>query len=446
MRVITPPHSDATGNPPRPPLHVAIIGGGITGVTLALGLEARGVAYTLYERTPEFKEIGAGVGFSPNAEVALKALGPHIHAAYKRVAMANGEDYFQWVDGKTDEVITKLYLGEEGFQGCRRSDFLDELVKMIPEDKVRLGKAVETIEEFDDEEVMDRRVRIGFRDGTEAEADIVIGCDGIHSSTRQILFGDDEKAPRPSYTNKFCFRALVPTSEALKTISEYRASTRFMYNGPDAHAITYPVTKDLLNVLLVISDPHPWEAADGRHTARGRKQEALDAFAGWHPTVRAIVDLLPDEMDKWAIFDMQEHRATSYSAGSVGLAGDAAHAAGPHLGAGAGFGMEDALVLAELLKAASEASDQRFRAIMCRRLLYEYYDARFSRTQWLVRETRRACDLFQWRDPLVGSDTRKFENKIKEMFYRIWGFDVEESTEEAVLKFRETVLKNVDKN
>jgi salicylate hydroxylase len=111
-------------------LHVAIVGGGITGVTLALGLQARGVDYTIYERTSAFKEIGAGVGFSPNAERALTGVDPKVHAAYKRVATPNGEDYFQWVDGYgTDEVVYKLYLGEQGFQGCRRSDFLDELVK-----------------------------------------------------------------------------------------------------------------------------------------------------------------------------------------------------------------------------------------------------------------------------------------------------------------------------
>jgi salicylate hydroxylase len=163
--MLTPPCSDAASSSR---LHVGIVGGGITGVTLALGLEARGISYALYERSPEFKEIGAGVGFSPNAEAALKALDSKIHTAYKRVAMPNGEDYFQWVNGfESDEVIYRLYLGEQAFQGCRRSDFLDELVKMIPKEKVNLGKAADSIEDFGD-----RRVKIRFRDGTEGLADL----------------------------------------------------------------------------------------------------------------------------------------------------------------------------------------------------------------------------------------------------------------------------------
>ncbi|KAH8199682.1 hypothetical protein TruAng_006151 [Truncatella angustata] len=431
--MLTPPYSDLTTRPTGS-LHVAIVGGGITGVTLALGLEARGVSYTLYERAPELKEIGAGVGFSPNAEAALKALDPKIHAAYKRVAMPNGEDYFQWVDGfESDKVLYKLFLGEQGFQGCRRSDFIDELSSMIPREKVKFGKAAKTIEEL-----RDGRVRLGFRDGTDGVADVVIGCDGIHSRIRQILLGEDNPASYPAYSNQFCFRGLIPMDEARKTLSEHRASTRFMYNGPNAHSITYPVSKDLLNVLLVISDPKPWNGPDGKHTSRGRKQEALDAFKDWHPSVKNIVDLLPEEMEKWAIFDMIENPAPFYSKGSVCIAGDAAHAAGPHLGAGAGFGMEDALILCALLEAADNtpaSKDDRSKVEMCHDLLQVYNDARYERTQWLVKRTREAVDLFQWKDSSVGNNVGKFSEEITWRFHKIWDFAVEAMAEKAVWDF-----------
>lgn len=166
--MLTPPYSDSDMATPPRGLQVAIVGGGVTGMTLALGLEARGVSYTLYERHPEFREIGAGFGFSPNAEAALKVLNPKLHAAFRKVAMQNGEDYFQWVDGfETDEVTYKLYLGERMFEGCRRSDFLDELVKLIPKEKVKLGKAAERIDELSD-----GRTRLQFSDGTGEIADV----------------------------------------------------------------------------------------------------------------------------------------------------------------------------------------------------------------------------------------------------------------------------------
>ncbi|KAI0134689.1 hypothetical protein BJ170DRAFT_212217 [Xylariales sp. AK1849] len=436
-----PPPSTAT----KSRLHVAIVGGGITGVTLALGLQARGISFTIYERASCLKEIGAGVGFSPNAEATLRAMDPRVHAAYKRVATPNGEDYFQWVDGhRSDEIIYKLYLGQQGFQGCRRSDFLDELVKMIPRDRVHFGKQVEGVEQ--QEEEGNRRVRLKLGDGSVEEADVVVGCDGIRSRVRQLLLGEDNPASCPSYTNQFCFRALVPMNEARKNLSAHRTSTRFMYNGPDAHIITYPVSMgDWLNVLLVIADANPWATEDGKHTTRGRKEEALDAFKDWHPTARAIVDLLPEEMDKWAIFDMLEHPAPFYSRGTACIAGDAAHAVGPHLGAGAGFGMEDALALSELLEAVArdlECGSGRSGAEMCRVALKVYHDVRYERTQWLAGRTREACDLFQGRQKGVGSDVEKFGEEITWRFHKIWEFDVAGMIKEALEQY-EGISKEV---
>lgn len=163
-------------------LNVAIIGGGITGITLALGLSARGVRWTVYERAPALREIGAGVALSPNAERAIRILDPRAHAAFKRVAAPNGEDYFQWVDGTTDQLLFCLAIrgdGPEAFEGCRRSDFLEELAKLIAEDEaqgngqVKFGKAIDNIEDVEGEdEDEDGRVILTFKDGTSAEADV----------------------------------------------------------------------------------------------------------------------------------------------------------------------------------------------------------------------------------------------------------------------------------
>jgi hypothetical protein len=151
-----------------PHLDVAIVGGGITGLTLALGLQARNVKYTIYERAPSLKEIGAGVGFSPNAERAMELLNPDVHAAFKAVANANGEDYFQWVDGyDTGELIYKLCVGDGKFQGCRRSDFVEGLARKIPSETVRFRKELTEIRTGDD-----GRPIVGFKDGEEIAADI----------------------------------------------------------------------------------------------------------------------------------------------------------------------------------------------------------------------------------------------------------------------------------
>lgn len=154
------------GSNTRP--QVAIIGGGITGLALATGLHARSVPFTVYERASAFRDIGAGIGISPNAERALFALSPDALAAFKRVAMPNAEDYFQWVDGyKSDEVIYRLYLGEGMFQGCRRADLVEELGKLVPPECVKFGKQCSGIV---DEE--GGATTINFSDGSTARADI----------------------------------------------------------------------------------------------------------------------------------------------------------------------------------------------------------------------------------------------------------------------------------
>jgi len=154
------------GSNTRP--QVAIIGGGITGLALAAGLHARSVPFIVYERASAFRDIGAGIGISPNAERALFALTPDALAAFKRVAMPNAEDYFQWVDGyQSDEVIYRLYLGKGMFQGCRRADLVEELGKLVPPEFVRFGKQCNGIAEEEDGSTI-----INFSDGSTARADI----------------------------------------------------------------------------------------------------------------------------------------------------------------------------------------------------------------------------------------------------------------------------------
>ncbi|KAI0095538.1 FAD/NAD(P)-binding domain-containing protein [Hypoxylon sp. NC0597] len=429
-------------------IHVAIIGGGITGIILALGLQKRGVDFTLYERAAAFTEIGAGIGFSPNAERALKVIDPEVYRVYKQVApSSNVEEYFQWVDGyKTNEVAARLYIGVDAFQGGRRADFVDAWSKLIPESNVKFNKEAVSIAHKED-----GRVAIQFKDGTVGEADVVVGCDGINSRVRQLILGEANPASYPCYTNKYCFRALVPMEKAREVLGEERTTggdkslNRFMYIGPNAHYITYPVAKgQFMNVLLVISDPNPWHTEDGKHTTIGSKPEALQAFADWHPRVKGMADMLPDQLQKWAIFDMFDNPAPYYYRGSVAVAGDAAHAAGPHLGSGAGFGIEDALVLATLLEAVNarlEGLSQKARVELCHAALVAYNNVRYDRTQWLVGATREACALFHWQDEEVGSDFEKFLHKISERFHKIWDNDIDEMVKVALGEF-EPVLGN----
>lgn len=159
-------------------LEVAIIGGGITGLALALGLLQRDVKFTIYERARELREIGAGIGFTLNAERAMLALSPHIHQSFRKVAVQNNDDYFRYIDGSKDDysdlksweenIWLKKYLGERGFEGCRRSDFIMELVKALPADSIKYQKNLSSVEDTE----ASKKITLTFSDGTTEKADI----------------------------------------------------------------------------------------------------------------------------------------------------------------------------------------------------------------------------------------------------------------------------------
>lgn len=166
-------------------LEIAIIGGGIAGVSLALGLFSRNINVKVYERGKSFREIGAGIGFTSNAERAMLALDPRIYHAFKKVAAQNADDWYYWVDasdhtgeelkengtlkenGIKNDLIHKMDLGPRGFEGCHRADFLDEIVKMVPKKLVKFDKNLEDVVDKGGE----GRLLLKFVDGTVEEAD-----------------------------------------------------------------------------------------------------------------------------------------------------------------------------------------------------------------------------------------------------------------------------------
>lgn len=108
------------------------------------------------------------------------------------------------------------------------------------------------------------------------------------------------------------------------------------------------------------------------------------------------------------------------------ITGDAAHATTPHHGSGAGFCIEDSAVLASLLSSDSVRAPGDLEAV------FATFDAvRRERCQWLVRSSRFAGDLYEWRAPGVGKDFEKIEKEIIERLSIIGDVDVQKLCTEA---------------
>ncbi len=165
-------------------VEVAIVGGGIVGIVLAVGLIRQGVHVKVYEQSRGFGEIGAGVAFTANAIRCMGLIDPAIVNALRSsgaVGLSNGDtvdpnDYLRWVDGYNQRChddpyhempLFKIDAGYKGFEGCRRDQFLDALVKVVPEGVVECRKRLDTCCERGKEE----KILLTFIDGTTAKAD-----------------------------------------------------------------------------------------------------------------------------------------------------------------------------------------------------------------------------------------------------------------------------------
>src|SRR5690348_11332121 len=262
---------------------VAIIGGGIGGLTAANALSRAGIEVAVYEAAAELREIGAGVALHPNAMKVLRAIG--VEDGVRAVA---GRSQWQvlrnWktgrVIGKTSRRQQAASLGIEGAT-VHRADLLAVLADALPADMVTLGRRCTQVRT--DGDVAAAR----FADGSEIEADVIVGADGIHSPVRASLFGPD--APR--FTGKICYRSVVATAAVRggrtpgdgaqwpRAASTQRPRAEgAQWLGPHGTIVLYPLRgEELINVVCHYDD------ASYRHESwitECCREEVLERYAG----------------------------------------------------------------------------------------------------------------------------------------------------------------------
>ena len=183
------------------------------------------------------------------------------------------------------------------------------------------------------------------------------------------------------------------------------------------------------NVHLFVHDPDEWPNEHNSEKPSSR-EEVQKALQSWGPHVTELLMHLPEKVSKWAIFDMAEHPAPTFASGRIAIAGDAAHASSPFHGAGAGMGVEDALVICELLAGLGSGSD-KVQPGQLAAALRSYSNIRTPRTQWLVQSSRQVGDMYQWRSELTGRDPVRMKEEFLQRQRKIWDFDPTEMVEGA---------------
>lgn len=223
------------------PFELAIIGAGISGVTLAIALNKRGIKCTIYEQaqTRGSSDPVTTVSLNRNAIQAMEFIDRSMLGAFNIVATRNKWDtkksvWFDFLDGMSQQpagTLKPLFSVEDPNVGqvvVNRARFLAELVHLLPNDGIQFEKKL--IHVLDDR-IGSGKVLMKFEDGSVAEADGIIGCDGIKSRTREIVVGRDHPAAQPLYTHKYAYRGLIPMDDAIQILGEERAVNSSLWVG-----------------------------------------------------------------------------------------------------------------------------------------------------------------------------------------------------------------------
>ena len=315
---------------------VLIVGGGIGGLFAANALLAHGIAVSLYEQAPALGEVGAGVYVTPNAVRQLErvGLGPAVERYGARVGPRSA--YFRHDGTPIAPVQVADAAGWNACFGMHRADFVELLAAHLPPGIVRAGHRAVGFEQNE------ARARVRFANGAVAEADVVVGADGIHSELRPHVFPPST----PVFHGTISYRGLV----ARARLPDWPMDRWEMWAGPSKHFLVFPVRHGTMvnYVGFVPTDEEMKESWSAPGDAEVLRRE----FRGWDPRIRAVLDAV-DQTFRWALYDREP--LPTWTKGRLTLLGDAAHPMLPHLGQGANQSIEDGMALATMLAQAPSA-------------------------------------------------------------------------------------------
>jgi salicylate hydroxylase len=387
-------------------LQIAIVGGGIGGLTAALALRARGLGVTVFEQAAAPRELGAGVSIHPNAVRLLERIGLR--------------DWLENINTRSVGLSLRTSRGEpvprppasadSPTYQVHRVELLEMLNDAQADAVVRYGHHCTAVRETQD------GVWLTFANGVTARADVVIGADGIHSVVQREI----GLATHPTSEGIMAYRGLIP-SERLSWAKDLRGLNMWM--GSSRSFMCFPISQGrVINMVAFVPSNVDSEES---WSAPGDLKALATEYDGWDAPVRETIAAL-DETFRWGIFDRAP--LPYWSTARVTLLGDAAHPMVPHFGQGAGQAIEDGFALAILLENAKPAD------VPARLKAYE--KLRLGHTSRVQAASRDAGRFYRSENEDASERNRRMGKWMSAAGW-IFQYDVEAAAEEALVALAE---------
>ena len=328
-------------------VRIAIIGGGIGGLTTAVALHQFGFESQVFEQAPALHDVGAAITLWPNAMRVLERLG----LANKILERAGVMNEIRWLD-QNGWLINRVSIPQS--IALHRADLQNILLHELNPSSIHLGHEL-----IGQRQEGDRMIAT-FANSRSIEADLLIGADGIHSHVRAQLLNDGDPIDR-GYTIWRGIAGNIPSALPPECAVEFQGRGKRFGIGP-----------------VGLGRIGWWASAND-----GDDLSVL--FEGWYPPILELIEATPAaSIIKNRALDRPSNK--TWGRGRMTLLGDAIHPTTPDLGQGGCLAIEDAFVLARCFERYG-ASEEALR---------NYERRRYKRTTALTKYSRYYGAIGQW--------------------------------------------------